>query len=592
MQDNNRFGLLHTSDGGQTWTEYPYGPASGLHFTDALNGWAEPGDGAAGSIYYSLSQTSDGGKTWIPVRLIPPYPDNSQPAGTVHLSSTDSFYYDPARMLVAFGDLITMRSTGSVQIQVSFDLGKTWLMQNLPFPKGYADALVSPSQPAFFGDKSGVLPVSLVKWNNDGSYAYQRLVFYTTRDGGKSWMLSQAGLDAPRYTPVQILSARDIYVLCADALCASHDGAQTWQTLKSNLDFTQNDSRSVSKLEFVDESTAWVLIQENETSTLYKTVDGGMTWSQQTPMLAASAPVKVVVDTSIPTPTLIPTQTPELTPTPNVAFDPKANAYRIRFAPYGTWIEINDTVLANTPKRYILSAMQGQIMSVSIAQGPPFSVDVTGADKKAVNDSRFPRPFWRGSLPSTQDYIVSVQSQENSPFTLRIAINPPGQATQNFAFDAPQYLVILGYTDEFAPTTVQVPAASTKGAPLVTLAFIDPAFYARTNLSEAYLLLTATTDPAIVSTCTQASTQVAETVTGVVNINNFAFTRSEFNGVGAGNRYDQISYRAVVENKCFEVIFLIHSTNIGNYPAGTVVEFDRAALVSKFEAVLATFLAK
>jgi hypothetical protein len=139
---------------------------------------------------------------------------------------------------------------------------------------------------------------------------------------------------------------------------------------------------------------------------------------------------------------------------------------------------------------------------------------------------------------------------------------------------------------------VQVPV-NTKSTPLFTLAFIDPSFYfPTTNLSEAYLILTATTDPAIVSTCTQPSTQVAETVTGQETVNGYTFTRSEFNGVAAGNIYAQISYRTVWDNKCFEVIFLIHSTNIGNYNPGTVVAFDQAALLKKFEAVLDTFSAK
>jgi len=48
----------------------------------------------------------------------------------------------------------------------------------------------------------------------------------------------------------------------------------------------------------------------------------------------------------------------------------------------------------------------------------------------------------------------------------------------------------------------------------------------------------------------------------------------------------------VLDNKWHEVIYLIHSRNIRDYPAGTVAAFDRAALLKKFEAVLATFGAK
>jgi hypothetical protein len=306
-----------------------------------------------------------------------------------------------------------------------------------------------------------------------------------------------------------------------------------------------------------------------------------------TPLAATTA-----VDTNIPTFTSTPTRTPETTPTPQVAFDANANADRIRFAPNGTWVEINDTISANTPKGFILSAMQGQVMSVSIRQGPAFTVEAAGANGKVLSDPQSPRPFWRGELPASQDYLITVETQAAGPFTLRIAIAPPGQSTQNFGFVDPGFAVAINYTDEFAPTDVQAPV-TIKGTPLLTLAFIDPTFYSPiTNLSEAYLQVAASADPAIVSTCTQPSTQVAETVTGQETIKGYTFTRSEFNGAAAGNRYDQITYRTAWENKCFEVVFLIHSTNIGNYPTGTVVEFDRTTLMRKFETVLESFVAK
>ena len=130
---------------------------------------------------------------------------------------------------------------------------------------------------------------------------------------------------------------------------------------------------------------------------------------------------------------------------------------------------------------------------------------------------------------------------------------------------------------------------------LARLAAFRPTLRCNTNLSEAYLIfsiVTANQDPTIASTCTQPFTNPAEIVTDPVKINNYTFTRTEFNGAAAGNLYDQISYRTVYNSNCFEVIFLFHSGNIGNYSPGTVVEFDRAALLKKFEGVLATFLAK
>jgi photosystem II stability/assembly factor-like uncharacterized protein len=595
LKESNRFGLLHTTDGGKTWTEYPYGPASGLHFSDASNGWAVTGDVGAGNIYYSLTKTQDGGKTWAPIPVKPPMAEAGLPAGTIHLCDIceDSFYYDPNRIIIVYGDEASWKSAGAVRLQTSFNLGNTWQTRNLPLPDNASDAVVAGASATFFEGGNGLLAVHLLKMDNNGNPVYQRLAVYATQDGGVSWALVPGILEnITPYAQVQIVSPKDIYVLCSNALCASHDGAQTWSKVASNLDFTQNDNRSVGLLDFLDVNTAWVSIMENESITLYKTTDGAATWTQLNPLLAASAPATTTIDSNIPTPTMIPTQTPEQTPTPDVAFDPNVHAYRIRFPPYATWVEVSGSLSANGSKRYFLSAMQGQVMSVSIPQGSAFSVNAAGADGKVLSDTHSPHPFWRGALPSTQDYIVTVESQAGGSFTLRIAINPPGQATQNFEFVDVPYTVALSYTDEFAPVHVEFPI-TTRGTPLITLSFIDSSFfYPTTTLSEAALMLTATKDPASVATCTQASTQSGETITGQENVNGYDFTRSELTGAATGNIYDQIFYRTVWQNKCFDVIFLIHSSPIGIFPAGTVVAYDRAALLSKFEAVLNSFLAK
>jgi hypothetical protein len=328
---------------------------------------------------------------------------------------------------------------------------------------------------------------------------------------------------------------------------------------------------------------------------------------RETPSASLTVPVPTLPGTTVPNtagpestflPTPmdagLPSPTPAVEPTitPDITFDQQANAYRIRFAPNGTWVQFSDTISAGTPKRYVLTALKGQIMSVSIVQGPVCTVEVNRKDGKPIGNSPGNFPFWRDTLPASQDYIVTVGSQANTTCTLRIVIAPPGEAMQMFGFSDPRYPVGLSYSDEFAPTDVQIPV-NPKGTPLLTLAFIDPTFYSpRTNLSEAYLLLAASMDPAVVATCTQPATDIPETSTGTVKIGDYPFTRSEFSGAAAGNRYDQVAYRTVWEGKCFEMIVLIHSTNIGNYAPGTVVEYDQVALMSKFEAVLNTFRAR
>ena len=593
----NQGGLLQTSDGGQTWTQISYGPANpafpeyGLHFLNAQNGWAESADVGAGNIYYTLYGTQDGGKTWAALPVKGPSAEAGLPPGTIHLCNIceDSLYYDPARLVIVHGGEASMQSTGSVQMQVSFDQGSSWKEHDLPLPRNAADAIVGHTSATFFNDGSGLLSVQLMKLDSTNNISSQRLVFYASPDGGTTWSLLPGQLDDVGNFPlVQVIDSQNLLAVHGSSLYTSHDGAQTWQKIASNLDFTQNDSRTLLAMDFVDPMTGWTLIKHDNVSLLYHTTDGGASWEQLNPRAAASAPVKVNLNPGLPTLTPLPTPTLEPTATNDIAFDPAANAYRVRFAPYGTWIEIGDNLPANGSKRYILSAMQGQVMSAAVAQGPAYQLAVTGADKKPLNDPQFPEPFWRGKLPSTQDYYVTVSSQTGGPFSLRIAINPPGQETQNFWFIDPQTLAVLSYPDEFAPTSRWVPV-TLKGKPLLTLEFIDSSFYSKTNLNEAFLVLAASSDPAVVSTCLQPLSQVPETITGQVNFTRYTFIRSEYQGAAAGNQYDQIAYRNLVNNTCFEVVFLIHNGNIANYPPGSVAAFDRDGLLKKFEAVLDSF---
>lgn len=53
----------------------------------------------------------------------------------------------------------------------------------------------------------------------------------------------------------------------------------------------------------------------------------------------------------------------------------------------------------------------------------------------------------------------------------------------------------------------------------------------------------------------------------------------------AGNRYEEMVYARVGSEPCTAVRYMIHSTAIENYPAGTVREFDRAALIVEFDKI-------
>ena len=134
---------------------------------------------------------------------------------------------------------------------------------------------------------------------------------------------------------------------------------------------------------------------------------------------------------------------------------------------------------------------------------------------------------------------------------------------------------------------------ASKFLPEIALQYIDTKQYVPTNLSEAYFLIGSSADPQAVSTCTDpASLAAPEIVVGIEDINGVAFTKSESIGAAAGNMYEQIFYRTVHQNTCYEITYFIHSTNVGNYTPGTVNEFDRALLLEKFDQTLSTLVLK
>lgn len=314
---------------------------------------------------------------------------------------------------------------------------------------------------------------------------------------------------------------------------------------------------------------------------------------------AMALPSESSTFTPIPMTDLVLTSTPMLTGNatntaiPASAITPQGTIFPIQFAPNGTYVDILDSIQAGQSKTYSINAMKGQVMSISFHQNTEsewtsITTRIVGADNSVLCDGDC--EFWRGALPVTQDYFVTVTpAADASDFTMRIAVNPVGTATQLFLYENKYRNAVFSYSDLFAPVLLQG-APMYRIEPELTLRFIDTRLFANTNLIEAYLLFGSSTDPQIAATCTEPITlDVAETVTGTVMINGVSFTETESSGVGAGNVYEQRHYRALQDGTCFEFTFFIHYGNIGNYDPATVIEFDRGALIQRFEEVFSTF---
>jgi hypothetical protein len=301
-----------------------------------------------------------------------------------------------------------------------------------------------------------------------------------------------------------------------------------------------------------------------------------------TPGVQESLPTPTPEAVEPPTPVDTPTALP---PTPkNEGF---VEENRILFPPGGTWVEVNGTLEEGASRTFVLAAMQDQVMSLSVRQGWPFTVAVADG-ARTLTDPNYEQPFWRGTLPATGDYFVTLNSDTAGAYTLRVAINPPGQARQYFDYIDTVHASSFRYSDEFAPTLYS-PAGGYGGRFMLTLIFINMDFLTPvTNLSEAYFIYSAVDDEESVTICTEPLSP-QESLLGQEVINGYEFTKSEMFGAGAGNIYHQVIYRTVIENVCYEMVLNMHSGNIGNYPPGQVKEFDQAALLAKFEAIIASF---
>ena len=265
----------------------------------------------------------------------------------------------------------------------------------------------------------------------------------------------------------------------------------------------------------------------------------------------------------------------------------------IKFSAGGAWKDTQDSVALGGSKVYTLNAMQGQVMSVSITGGY-FPMQIQGRNGTILCpvEANLECGFWRGTLPLSQDYFITVKSGGmETNFTLRVAINPPGKAEQTFAYHSGN--VSLAYSDQFAPASLPS-TLNNKTNLQLALQLIDTSSYINTNLGEAYFVFGSSSDPQIVAACAEPNQSGGgfETSNGAVTINGYNFAYSTAADAGAGNIYNQHIYRAVNNGVCYEAIYFIHSSNIGNYSPGVVKEFDLNGLMQKFNNILSTIQLK
>jgi membrane-bound inhibitor of C-type lysozyme len=89
------------------------------------------------------------------------------------------------------------------------------------------------------------------------------------------------------------------------------------------------------------------------------------------------------------------------------------------------------------------------------------------------------------------------------------------------------------------------------------------------------------------ASCT-ADLFLGDTIVGsttLVTDNGTEYSVAKSSGAGAGNLYNETVYAIPGTSPCTAVRYFIHSTQLGNYPPGTVKAFDQVTLLQQFDGI-------
>lgn len=259
--------LYQTYDGGITWDSIavPFGGAS-MQMLDAENGFALAALGAgAGSEAVALFKTTDAGHTWTRVFINDPTVDGSN--NSLPLGGQKGGFAFINESTGWVGGSIPMDNY--IYLYQTTDGGETWSEANLALPVGYESAQTSNDGPQFFSATEGILAVSMVMGGDPGVAT----VVYRTSDGGVIW---SAGEVIAHGRPSDFRSFSEGVAWGGGPFQVTHDAGQSWSTIQPDVDF----SASLVSFQFITSQIGFTLIDPTGSDhTLYKTTDGGATWT-------------------------------------------------------------------------------------------------------------------------------------------------------------------------------------------------------------------------------------------------------------------------------------------------------------------------
>ena len=289
--------IFHTADGGHHWVEYqenlPFKASASLNFVDPNHGTAVGDlDGGAGTFYFRLFQTGDGGQTWKPLLFNDPRgipAERGFPAGTFHVSSGEGFEFRAPATIWFGGNALVAEKT--ITLQVSHDAGRSWAKRQINVPESdrVLFDMVQYGLPVFITDRDAYILASYSLPGSSKDKPRDVTAVIMTHDGGDTWAASPSLLDGLGPEPsLQFVSPTDAFVRCGDTLCVTHDSAKTWQSIQANISFAPvgpDQDQVLIGYDFINTTTGWAEIANGLENEMIKTSDGGVTWTKLSPTI-------------------------------------------------------------------------------------------------------------------------------------------------------------------------------------------------------------------------------------------------------------------------------------------------------------------
>ena len=263
--------LYHTQDSGVTWTmtSVPFDNAR-FYFLDLNSGYAMVSLGAgAGSHYYAIYRTSDGGATWTEVFTHEPGEMKSLPEGGskngITFRGVDSGWIGGSMPMDEF-----------FYLYYTEDGGATWEQEmDILLPGTFAGSMLDVRQPIFVSATTGYLPVRAMHPTG------MPLLIYRSEDYGETWAYRGSIMDGK---VVDFYSVDEGWTAASTGLFSTIDGGVTWSAVAAS---GIPAGEFYLDVDFVDSQHGWALTTPNESTweplNFFRTTDGGVNWTQLLP---------------------------------------------------------------------------------------------------------------------------------------------------------------------------------------------------------------------------------------------------------------------------------------------------------------------